>query len=335
MESLIPSFDFQQHIIAPWSENVALFGWIALMGFLVTTACGLIGNFLILRRMALVGDAISHSVLPGIAIAFLLTNSRQNWAMFIGALAAGVTTTVLIETIHRRTRVKQDAAIGIVFTTLFAIGVILISVFAGQIDLDADCVLYGEIAFVAQEDFVMLGGREILPQPVALMAAVTLAIAALIGIFYKQLLVSSFDPGLAASLGINPAVVHYGLMCGLSVVVVSAFQSVGAILVIAMLILPGATAYLLTHRLPAMLGVSVLHSFFSSIIGMHLDVWLNCSTAAAMVVAGGLLFVAAWVFSPTQGLINRVLHSRRRAISDPLDQREVDLMIETDHGSHR
>lgn len=332
METLIPPFDIEQHLLAPWGENLPLFGWVALMGFLVTTACGLIGNFLILRRMALLGDAISHSVLPGIAIAFLLTESRQNWAMFIGALAAGVATTVVIEVIHRRTRVKQDAAIGIVFTTLFAIGVILISLFAGQIDLDTDCVLYGEIAFVAQEQFVTVGGREIAPQSVAMMGLVAVGVVVLIMLFYKQLLVSSFDPGLGASLGINQTAVHYSLMCGLSVVVVSAFQSVGAILVIAMLILPGATAYLLSHRLPVMLGLSVIHSLLSSVIGMHLDIWLNCSMAAAMVVAGGALFTLAWIFSPSQGLLQRLRNRRAMETSTAEDQRGIDLVTEPDHG---
>lgn len=333
METLIPPFDFQQHVIAPWTENLQLFGWVALMGFLVTAACGLIGNFLILRRMALVGDAISHSVLPGIAIAFLVSESRNNWIMFLGALAAGIATTILIEIIHRRTRVKQDAAIGIVFTTLFAIGVILISLFAGQIDLDVDCVLYGEIAFVAQEDFVTLGGREIAPQSVVIMGVVAIGVAMLIAIFYKQLLVSSFDPGLGASLGINQTAVHYSLMCGLSVVVVSAFQSVGAILVVAMLILPGATAYLLTHRLPGMLGLSVVHSLFSSVLGMHLDLWLNCSMAAAMVVAGAALFTLAWIFSPSQGLVARWRNRRATPFSGAEDQGGIDLVAESDHGS--
>lgn len=313
METLIPAFDFQQHIVAPWGENLALFGWIALMGFLVTSACGLIGNYLILRRMALVGDAISHSVLPGIAIAFLLAQSRNSWAMFLGALAAGVATTLLIEVIYQRSRVKQDSAIGIVFSTLFAIGVILISLYAGQIDLDADCVLYGEISFVPLEPMLTIAGREIAPQPVVMMGGVTLVIAVLILLFYKELLVSSFDSGLAASLGIRPTAVHYSLMCALSVVVVSAFQSVGAILVIAMLILPGATSYLLTQRLPMMMGLSLVHSAVSSVAGMHLGIWLDCSIAAAMVVAGGFLFVLAWIFSPTQGLLQRFRRQRLEA----------------------
>src|SRR5688572_13919522 len=125
---LIPSFDFQHVIVNPWTSELASFGWIALMGFFVSVACGLVGNYLILRRMALVGDAISHSVLPGIAIAFLLAKSRSTPVMFAGALVAGLVTTILIELIHKKSRVKQDAAIGIAFTSLFAVGVILISV---------------------------------------------------------------------------------------------------------------------------------------------------------------------------------------------------------------
>ena len=314
---LIPPFDAHSVFVAPWTENLTMFGWIALMGFLVTTSCGLIGNYLILRRMALVGDAISHSVLPGIAIAFLIAKSRSNVAMFIGALAAGVVTTVLIETIHRRSRVKQDSAIGITFTTLFAIGVILVSLFASQIDLDQDCVLYGEMSFVALDPSrVTIGGADWGPEPVWLMGAVTVGVVALILLFYKELLVSSFDSGLSASLGINPTWMHYSLMGALSIVVVSAFQSVGAILVIAMLILPGATAYLLTHRLPAMMLLSVVHSALSAVLGLHLAVWLDCAMAAGMVVAGAFLFTLAWIFSPSQGLLAQVM---RRASSLPAE----------------
>lgn len=301
----IPPFDAHEVLVAPWTENLQMFSWIALMGFLVTMACGLIGNYLILRRMALVGDAISHSVLPGIAVAFLVAQSRDRLVMFVGALAAGLATTLLIETIHRRTRVKQDAAIGIVFSTLFAIGVILITLFASQIDLDADCVLYGEISFVALEPHVHLFGFSLGPEPVFFMALVAVFVVVLILLFYKELLVSSFDPGLAASIGVRPGVMHYCLMAALSIVVVSAFQSVGAILVVAMLILPGATAYLLTHRLSRMLVLSVVHSAVSAVVGMHLAIWLNCSMAAAMVVAGTGIFALAWVFSPSQGLIWR------------------------------
>jgi manganese/zinc/iron transport system permease protein len=299
MSQLIPAFDFHRVFIAPWTQDFSSSVWIVAMGFLVATACGLVGNYLILRRMALVGDAISHSVLPGIAVAFLVAKSRSSLAMFLGALAAGAVTTVLIEVIHKKSRVKQDAAIGIAFTSLFALGVILISLYASKVDLDQECVLYGEIAFVPLEELVRLGGVTLGPVSVVRMAVVTLVLAALMVAFYKELLVSSFDPALAVSLGINSAVVHYALMAALSVVVVSAFEAVGAILVVAMLILPGATAALLSQRFPVMLGLTVLHAALSAVLGLHLGVWLDCSLAAAMVVAAAGLFALAWAFSLT------------------------------------
>lgn len=310
MNNLIPAFDFQRVFVAPWTDGFSSFIWIGLMGFFVATACGLIGNYLILRRMALVGDAISHSILPGIAIAFLLANSRGTTPMFIGALAAGILTTVIIEVIHKKSRVKQDAAIGIAFSTLFAIGVILISLYADKVDLDQECVLYGEIAFVPLAPMVQIAGIAIAPEPVLRMGAVAIVTALLIVLFYKELLVSSFDPGLAASLGINATVMHYALMAMLSVVVVSAFESVGAILVIAMLILPGATAALLSDRLGVVLLLSVAHGALSSLLGIHLSIWLECSMAAAMVVMGAALFCLAWIFSPRAGLIGRWLAQR-------------------------
>ena len=317
MSSLIPAFDFHRVFVAPWTDQFSSTIWIVLMGFLVTAACGLVGTYLILRRMALVGDAISHSVLPGLAIAFLLSNSRSSTAMFLGALIAGVVTTVIIETIHKKTRVKQDAAIGIAFTSLFAIGVILISLFASKIDLDQECVLYGEIGFVFIEPPVEWFGVTLGPLPVVRMAIVAGITALLIVLFYKELLVSSFDPALAFSLGINATVLHYCLMGWLSAVVVSAFESVGAILVIAMLILPGATASLLTQRLRLILLLTAGHAALSAVIGIHLATWLNCSIAGAMVLSAAALFCAAWIFSPGQGLLQRFLHRKRGELKEP------------------
>ena len=307
---LIPPFDFSRVFVAPWTDELPVHGWTMLMGFFVATACGLVGNYLILRRMALVGDAISHSVLPGLAVGFMLTHSRNSIAMFMGALAAGFVTTVLIELIHKKSRVKQDAAIGITFSSLFAVGVILISLFASKVDLDQECVLYGEIGNVSLDvPFVAVGGQTLGPPSLIRMAAVALVVALLIGIFYKELLVSSFDPSLAFSLGINATVMHYCLMGILSVVVVSAFESVGAILVIAMLILPGATAALLSQRLPVILLLTVAHAAASSVLGVHLGLLLDCYPSGAMVVAATGLFGLAWLFSPTQGLLNRWIRS--------------------------
>jgi manganese/zinc/iron transport system permease protein len=310
MNQLLPAFDFQHVVVMPWTSGLSSYGWSMLMGFFVATACGLIGNYLILRRMALVGDAISHSVLPGIAIAFLLAKSRGSLAMFLGALVAGLVTTILIEIIHKKSRVKQDAAIGITFSSLFAIGVILISLYASRVDLDQECVLYGEIGNVWIDTPVTIGGIALGPATVVRMGVVALVTAVLILLFYKELLVSSFDAGLAFSLGINATVVHYALMCMLSVIVVSAFESVGAILVIAMLILPGATASLVSNRLPVILGLTILHAALSSVLGLHLALWLECSIAGAMVVMGTVFFVLAWIFSPGQGLLRRWLWRR-------------------------
>lgn len=312
MSQLIPVFDWQRVVVAPWTSEFATFGWIMLMGFFVTAACGLVGNYLLLRRLALMGDAVSHSVLPGLVISFLLSQSRGTLVMFVGALVAGVVATLVIELIHTRSRVKQDAAIGIAFSTLFAFGVVLTALYAGQVDLDAECVLYGEIAFVPLEPPTELGALTLGPAPIVRMGGVLLGVVVLVTVFYKELLVTSFDAGLARSLGFNPTAAHFALMGALSIVVVSAFESVGAILVIAMLILPGATASLLTQRLPKMHVLAVVHAAASAVLGTHLGVWLDCSIGAAMVVAGAGLFVAAWVFSPREGLVAQALRRWRR-----------------------
>lgn len=320
MSELIPPFDWHTFLTAPWSDPYTITSnlWIVLMGFLVATACGLVGNYLIVRRMALVGDAISHSVLPGIAIAFLISHSRGSAAMFTGAMIAGIITTILIELIHKKTRVKQDSAIGIAFTSLFAVGVILVSLYASKIDLDQECVLYGEIAFVSQDVPVQIANLTLGPATVVRMGVVAVITILLIVIFYKELLVSSFDPGLASSLGINATIVHYALMSWLSVVVVSAFESVGAILVIAMLILPGATASLLTDRFPVIIILTIIDAAISSVLGVHLATWLNCSTAGAIVVMASAMFALTWILSPHDGLVRRLYRLRIETPTEPL-----------------
>lgn len=208
--SLIPDFDFQKVFVAPWTTDFASFGWIVLMGFLVTLACGLVGNFLILRKIAMVGDATSHSILPGIAIAFLVSQSTHPLIMFTGALVAGIVASVLIELVHRRSRVKEDAAMGVVFSTLFAIGVVIISLYAAQVDLDADCVLYGELVSVGAEPRAVIAGVEIAPMSVCVMGGVCIGVIVLLCLFYKELLVTSFDPALAITLGLRPGMIQIG-----------------------------------------------------------------------------------------------------------------------------
>lgn len=296
MRSFIPPFDWHQVVIQPWTENFGITFWIVLMGFLVTAACGLVGNYLLLRRMALVGDAISHSILPGLVVAFMLFKHNNTWVMFLGAFAAGLLTVVLIEFIHKQSRIKPDAAICIAFTTLFAVGVVLMSSLEtkGSIHIDAECVLYGEIAFVPLEPPFVWNGWELGPPSVLRMGAVLAVLALAVLAFYKELLVTSFDAGLSKSLGMRMAVWHYGLMGALALAIVCAFESVGAILAVAMLIVPPMFAAQLSDRLPARLGLTVLHAAFSAVLGLHLSVWLNCSAAGAVVVVAAVLFCLAW-----------------------------------------
>ncbi|MDE0766917.1 MAG: metal ABC transporter permease [Opitutaceae bacterium] len=317
-EHFFPDFDWHTVFVQPWAEYGDNSFWIVLMGFLVSGTCGLVGCFVILRRMALVGDAISHSLLPGITIAFLLTNSRDTLPMMLGAIAAGITTVVLIEAIRHSSRIKPDAAIGIVFSSLFAIGIILISVFADKIDLDAECVLYGELGFIPLQDIAMLGGVEIGPEPVIRMAIIAVIAIGLLIAFFKEMLVTSFDPGLAASLGINPTRYQYGLTLFLSVVIVSSFESVGVVLVIAMIIFPGATALLITDRLPKAIWLSILFSLLYAVLGFHLATWLEASIAGGMTVIAGFIFGLVWMAAPKRGLLTKLVkRSFKRETTSP------------------
>jgi len=318
-ERFFPDFDWHTVFVQPWTEFGDNSFWIVLMGFLVSGTCGLVGCFVILRRMALVGDAISHSLLPGITLAFLFTNSRDTLPMMIGAIVAGMTTVAMIEAIRYSSRVKPDAAIGIVFSSLFAIGVILISVYADKIDLDAECVLYGELGFIPFQDVAVFGGQEIGPEPVARMAIIALIAIVLLFLFFKELLVTSFDSGLAASLGINPVRYQYGLTLFLSIVIVSSFESVGVVLVIAMIIFPGATALMLTDRLPLAIWLSVLFSALYAGLGFHLATWLNASIAGGMTVIAGMIFGLVWVFAPNRGLLAKFAKRKPSRISIELE----------------
>lgn len=300
----IPPFDLKLFLTEPWSPwQVDTTLRIVGLAFCVSASCGMVGVYLILRRMALVGDAISHSVLPGIVAAAWIAHSLTGPAIILGALAAGFVTTLLIEWIHKLSRVKTDAAIGIVFAAMFALGVVMVTKFSGNLHIDTDCVLFGKIEEVAVTPGI----------PGSLIQAVIVLLLTIAGIlfFYKELLVSAFDPGLARSLGIRAGWIHYGLMAWLSVVVVTAFEAVGSIIVVAMLIIPGATALLLTDRLWKALVLTGVHALMSTVAGYHLGLWLDSNLPAAMVVAGLGLFLLAWFFSPTQGLVS-VWVTRRR-----------------------
>lgn len=270
--------------------------WIILTGALVAISCGLLGAFLILRKMVMVGDAISHAVLPGIVIAYLLAESRAGLPMLIGAAAFGILTTVMIEWLYQRARVQADAAIGITFTWLFAIGVILISLYAGQVDLDQECVLYGEIAYVPIDLWISGSGTNMGPLPVWITGGATLMVLAIVIFGYRGLQLTAFNPEYAAAIGLSTAFWHYLLMSAVSVVTVVSFESVGAILVVAFLVVPPATAYLLTNRLSLMLLLTALFGVLAAVSGYYLAVLIDGSIAGAMAVAAGFYFAVAMVY---------------------------------------
>lgn len=279
--------------------------WIILTGILVASSCALLGCFLLLRKMTMVGDAISHAVLPGIVLAYLVAQSRASVFMLIGAALFGVLTTVLIELLHKNGKLQIDASIGVSFTWLFAIGVILITFFAGQVDLDQDCVLYGEIAYVPLDVWISSNGSNLGPISVWLMGANLLIVLAFIILGYKGLLLTSFDPVLAAAMGISTAFWHYALMGAVSLTTVFAFESVGAILVVAFLIGPAATAYLLTENLQKMLILSVVCGIIGALGGYALAVWIDGSIAGAMAAVIGIEFMLVFLFAPPNGILLR------------------------------
>lgn len=277
--------------------------WIALTAMLSAIACALPGCFLVLRRMSMMGDAISHAVLPGLAVAFLVTHSRDSLSMFAGAALVGILTAVFVEAVHRHGQVEESAAMGVVFTTLFALGLVLLVRGADQVDLDASCVLYGAMELVPL-DMAQLAGWSV-PRAVLKMSAVALFNAFFVTLFYKELTISTFDPALSDTVGIYSRLMNLALMAVVAITAVAAFESVGSILVIAMLIVPAATAQLLTRRLGSFLVVAVLTAALSAWLG-HLGAitlpplvgFEDTNTAGMMAVASGLLFTLAVLFGP-------------------------------------
>ena len=282
---------------------------IQVLAAVVAAACALPGVFLVLRRLALISDAISHSILLGIVLAFFVVEDLTSPLLIVGAALTGLLTVVLVQLLERTRLVREDAAIGLVFPVLFSIGVILIARFADDVHLDVDAVLLGELAF-APFDRVIIGGWDLGPKGLWVMGTILLLNVVLIALFYKELKLASFDAGLAVALGLSPTLVHYGLMSMVSVTAVGAFDAVGSILVVALMIAPPATAYLLTDRLAVMLALAASIGVASAIAGYWVAHWLDASIAGSMAAAAGVFFGLAWLFAPERGL---VALARRRA----------------------
>jgi len=269
--------------------------YIILSGALVAIACVIPGCFLVLRKLAMVSDAISHAVLPGIVVAFLISGSRENYIMLIGAVAAGVFSSLFIEFLHKKAGLQSDAAIGVTFTWLFAGGVILLTAFANQVDLDQDCVLYGEIALVPFDVITSATGLEFGPRIAWVMGIVILLIALIIGVFFKEFYLTSFDPNYAAALGFNVAFWNQLLMTLVSVTTVTAFDAVGAILVVALMVVPASAAYLITDKFRDMLLIAIVFGILAAIGGYYFAAWWNSSIAGAMAVFTGIELLVAFM----------------------------------------
>ncbi len=282
---------------------------IVLIAVVTAVACALLGVFLVLRRMALVSDAITHAILPGIVIAFFLTGSLTSPLLILAAAATGVASVALIEAVHRTRLVAEDAATGLVFPAFFSLGVVLVSRWAGKVHLDTDSVLLGELAF-APFNRLTIGGVDLGPAALWTMGAILLLDLAVIIALSKELKLATLDPALAAGLGFSPVILHYLLMTLVSVTAVGAFNAAGSILVVALMIAPPAAAYLLVDRFRPMLIVSALLAAAGAVGGYGLARTFDVSIAGAMAVVCGVIFGLSLVFAPSRGLATRW---RRRA----------------------
>lgn len=301
-----------------------------LAGTLACLSCALVGNFLVLRRMSLVGDAISHSVLPGLVVAFMLTGTRAAFPMFVGAAAAGLLTVGLVELLRRYARIEPGAAMGVVFSVLFALGVLLLERGAGRhVDLDADCVLNGVLEgmiwFPPPEwsEFATWETLREAPRQVWTLLGATAIVIALVVVFFKELRIACFDPGLATSQGYSASALNSGLMLVVACVTVASFEAVGSILVIAMLICPAGAARMLTDRLWSQIIVSGVIAVVCGVGGYVLGAfgprWFGFESSLSAsgmitVVAGGLMAMAM-LFAPQHGAVARYARRARFALT--------------------
>lgn len=267
---------------------------------IVGVTCGLVGTFIMLRKMSLIGDALAHAVLPGVIIGFMIAGKSQI-TLFVGAVASGIVTSLLIGFINRNSKIKEDTSIGVMFTGAFALGILLVSQLK-NVHIDLSSYLFGDILGVSNDDLI-------------LSSVIGILVLICVILFYKQLLVTSFDPTMAAVMGVSTALVHYFLMSLLSMTIVASLQSVGVILVVAMLITPAATAYLLTDRLHKMLIYSSIIGTVTAIIGLLASYHLNFASGASMVVFATLIFMLTLMFSPSQGIVIKYYRRKKQTLS--------------------
>ena len=287
-------------------------GRIMLVGALTNVACALVGCYLVLRRMSLMGDAIAHAVLPGLVLAFVFSGSLNIVPLFIGAAAVGLLTTFLTQTLHQYGRVPADASMGVVFTSLFALGVVLLKRYITGIHFDVACVYEGSLSSAAL-DTLPLGGWDV-PRQLITVAPVVLLNIAVILLLWKELKISSFDPELSTAMGYSATAMHYLLMTLVAVTTVASFEAVGSILVIAMLIVPPATAQLLSDRLARMVALACVFAVLSAVLGYWFAHHWDVAPAGAMTVAAGGMYALAVLFAPQYGILSTLLRNLQTSL---------------------
>jgi manganese/zinc/iron transport system permease protein len=279
---------------------------------LVAASCAIPGVFLVLRRMSLVSDAIGHVLLLGIVLAYFATRDIDSPWLLVGAAATGLVTVALVELLQRTKLVQADAAIGLVFPALFALGVLLVSLYTRNVHLDVDAVLVGKPELAGIPRWQVLG---LSVSPLWVLAVVLAGNIALCALLYKELQLSTFDPGLAATLGFWPALIHYGLMCVVSITAVAAFDAVGPVLVVGFFVVPAAAAFLLTDRLAVMIVLAVVIGCLGAVAGGMLADRFDAYPAGAVAAVLGLLFAVAFLFAPQRGQLSIMLRRRRHRLA--------------------
>lgn len=259
-------------------------------GSLIAVSCGFLGVFMMLRKMSMTGDAISHAVLPGIVIGYFVSGSQRSLEVIIGAGLLGILATLMIEWLRKKARVQLDASIGITFTLLFAIGIILINLLAYKVDLDQECVLYGEIAYLPIDSWITNSGLNLGPRITWLAGLNFFFVIGFIYLLFKELVLTSFDENFSSVMGIPSKGVNLALMSIVSYTTVSSFESVGAILVVALLVVPPATAFLWTKSLMPLLKLTAAMGISISLLGYYLAYWIDSSIAGMMVTVAGVFF---------------------------------------------
>ncbi len=289
----------------------------------VGAACAVPGVFLVLRRVALVADAISHVLLFGIVLAYLVTKDLASPWLFFGATASGVLTVALVELLRRSDRVAEDAAIGLVFPALFAAGTLLASLYLRGTHLDVDSVLLGFAEFAPTD---RLEWFDLLPRSAVILLGLFALELALVAAFFKELKLATFDAALASTFGFAPILLHYGLMTVTSLTAVAAFDAVGPVVVVALLVVPAATAYLLTDRLSTMIALSIGIGILGGVLGTLLALAVDTNVAGTVATVVGLQFGLVFLVAPGRGLISQFAQDWRNRREFPVRMLAIHLL---------